>query len=289
MPISTDRCLLFVGAHPDDESFGSGGTLAKYALAGARVYYACATRGEVGEASEEHLAGHASPGDMRWSELTCAAEALHLTGVIHLGYRDSGMPGSPHNTAAGALASAPLEEVTERVVKVIRDLRPQVIFTFDPIGGYRHPDHIAIHNATVKAFQAAGDPAQFPEAGPAYQPQKLYYDYFSRTMLRAAVRLMPLFGRDPRRFGTNHDVDLVSLIDVDYPVHARIRIPPEAARAKSAAAACHRSQLEGMPQDRGVLGPIMRFLQREEAFTRAQPAVPDGQPLRETDLFEGLV
>ena len=90
MPISTDRCLLFVGAHPDDESFGSGGTLAKYALAGARVYYACATRGEVGEASAEHLAGHASTGDMRWSELTCAAAALHLTGVIHQPLLDPG-------------------------------------------------------------------------------------------------------------------------------------------------------------------------------------------------------
>jgi N-acetyl-1-D-myo-inositol-2-amino-2-deoxy-alpha-D-glucopyranoside deacetylase len=285
----TDRCLLFVGAHPDDESFGSGGTLAKYALEGARVYYACATRGEVGEASAEHLAGHASAGDMRWSELTCAAEALHLAGVIHLGYRDSGMPGSPNNTAPGALAAAPLEEVTGRVVKVIRDLRPQVIFTFDPIGGYRHPDHIAIHNATVRAFQAAGHPSQFPEAGAPYQPQKLYFAYFSRTMLRLGVRLLPLFGRDPRRFGTNHDVDLVSLIDVDYPVHARIRIPPDAARAKSAASACHRSQLGGMPQDRGLLGPIMRFFQREEAFTRAQPPVPDGQPVRETDLFEGLI
>ena len=288
MPISTDRCLLFVGAHPDDESFGSGGTLAKYALEGARVFYACATRGEVGEASAEHLAGHASTGDMRWSELTCAAEALHLKGVIHLGYRDSGMPGSSNNTAPGALAAAPLEEVTRRVVKVIRDVRPQVIYTFDPIGGYRHPDHIAIHNATVKAFQAAGDPAQFPEAGPAYQPQKLYYDYFSRTMLRVGVRLLPLFGRDPRRFGANHDVDLVSLTEVDFPVHAHIRIPAEAARAKSAASACHRSQLAGMPQDRGLMGPIMRFMQREESFTRAQPPVPDGQQVRELDLFEGV-
>jgi len=289
MPSQSDRCLLFVGAHPDDESFGAGGTLAKYALAGVKTYYACATRGEVGEASVEHLGEHASVGDMRWSELTCAAEALHLTGVIHLGYRDSGMPGSPNNSVAGALAAAPLAEVTGRVVKVIREYRPQVIYTFDPIGGYRHPDHIAIHNATVQAFQAAGDPAQYPEAGPAFQPQKLYFDYFSRTMLRVAVRFLPLFGRDPRRFGTNHDVDLVSLTKVDYPVHARIRIPPEAASAKAAASACHRSQLAGMPQDRGLMGPIIRFMQREEAFTRAQPPVAAGQHIRETDLFEGLV
>src|SRR6188508_1849560 len=103
------RRLAFVGAHPDDESFGLGGTLARYAATGARVYYACATRGEVGEASPEHLAGHASTGDMRWSELMCAGKALGLQDVIHLGYRDSGMPGSPDNSAPGALAAAPLD------------------------------------------------------------------------------------------------------------------------------------------------------------------------------------
>ena len=183
-----DRCLIFVGAHPDGELFGPGGTLAKYALAGVRVYYVCATRGEVGEASAEHLAGHASTGDMRSAEMACAAKALGLTDVIFLGYRDSGMPGSPNNTAPGALAAAPVEEVTGRLVKIIRELRPQVILTFDPIGGYRHPDHIAIHNATVQAFAAAGDPAQFPEAGPVFQPQKLYFEVLSRAFMRLAVR-----------------------------------------------------------------------------------------------------
>ena len=285
--MTSERCLVFVGAHPDDESFGPGGSLAKYALEGVKVYYACATRGEVGEASAEHLAGHASVGDMRWSELTCAAQALRLAGVVHLGYRDSGMPGSPNNMAPGALAAAPLGEVTGRLVKVLRELHPQVVFTFDPIGGYRHPDHIAIHNATVKAFQAASDAAQFPECGAAYQPQKLYYSVFPRAMLRLAVRLLPLFGRDPRRFGQNHDVDIVSLAEVEFPVHARVRIGVEASQAKAAAAACHRSQLAGMPRDRGVLGLLLRVMQREEVFMRAYPAVVN-QRLRETDLFEGI-
>jgi len=286
--MTADRCLLFVGAHPDDESFGPGGTLAKYAQQGVKVYYACGTRGEVGEASAEHLAGHASTGEMRSTELACAAEALGLAGVIYLGYRDSGMTGSPNNAAAGALAAAPLDEVTGRIVKVLRDIRPQVVLTFDPIGGYRHPDHIAIHNATVKAFQAAADAAQYPAAGPAYQPQKLYYAVFPKTLLRAAVRVLPLFGRDPRRFGTNHDVDLVSLTNVDFPVHARIHIPAEAARARAAASACHRSQLPGMPSDRGPMGIVMRVMGREEGFMRAQPPAPGGR-LRETDFFEGLV
>ena len=285
--MNQNRCLVFVGAHPDDESFGPGGTLAHYAQQGVKVYYACATRGEVGEASPEHLAGHSSTGDMRWSELTCAAQALGLAGVIHLGYRDSGMPGSPDNTAPGALAAAPLDEVTGKVVKLLRDLQPQVVITFDPIGGYRHPDHIAIHNATVKAFQACADPAQFPECGPAYQPQKLYYETFPRTLLRLGVRLLPLLGQDPRHFGTNHDVDLASLAEVDFPIHARITIDGAAARAKSAASACHRSQLGGMPADNGLTGIVMRLMQRQEIFIRAQPPV-EASRLRETDLFEGV-
>ena len=178
--------------------------------------------------------------------------------------------------------------MTARIVKIIRELRPQVILTFDPIGGYRHPDHIAIHNATVKAFQAAGDAAQFPDAGTGYQPQKLYYDVISRTLLRLAVRVLPLLGRDPRRFGTNHDVDLVNLTNVDFPIHTHIRIPPEAARAKAAASACHRSQLQGMPSGAGLMGVALRVLGREEAFMRAQPPAPDAH-LRETDFFEGLI
>jgi LmbE family N-acetylglucosaminyl deacetylase len=286
--MASDRCLLFIGAHPDDESFGPGGTLAKYAQQGVRVYYICGTRGEVGEASAEHLAGHASTGDMRSAEMACAARALGLTDVIFLGYRDSGMPGSPNNTAPGALAAAPLDEVTGKLVKIIRELRPQVILTFDPIGGYRHPDHIAIHNATVQAFAAAGDPAQFPEAGPAFQPHRLYYEVLSRAMMRLAVRVLPGFGRDPRRFGTNHDLDVVSLAEVDFPTHARIRLTDQAARAKAAAGACHASQLGGMPSGGGIVGLAMRLLGRDETFMRAQPPAPAGG-LRETDFFEGLV
>jgi N-acetyl-1-D-myo-inositol-2-amino-2-deoxy-alpha-D-glucopyranoside deacetylase/mycothiol S-conjugate amidase len=285
--MAEQRCLIFVGAHPDDESLGPGGTLAKYAAEGVKVYYACATRGELGEASAEHLAGHASAGDMRWSELTCAAAALGLAGVIHLGYRDSGMAGSPSNQAPKALAAAPLDEVTGRVVKVLRELRPQVVITFDPIGGYRHPDHIAIHQATVKAFGAAGDASKFPQLGAAYQPQKLYYTMFPHGLLRLAVRVLPLFGQDPRHFGQNHDVDLVSLTEVEFPIHARIQVNGHAAQARASAAACHRSQFGGGPRQNGVLGLLMRFTQREDVFMRAQPAAGDRR-VRERDLFGGV-
>jgi LmbE family N-acetylglucosaminyl deacetylase len=281
------RSLIFVGAHPDDESFGPGGTLAHYAAAGAKVYYACATRGEVGEASAEHLAGHASTGDMRWSEMVCAGKALGLTDVMHLGYRDSGMPGSPDNTAAGALAAAPLDEVTGRVVKVLRELRPQVVMTFDPIGGYRHPDHIAIHRATNKAFLAAGDAAQYPETGPAYHPQKLYYVVFPQGLLKLATRLMPLIGRDPRKFGTNHDIDLVDLTGVEFPINAVIKLGSQAKEAKRAASACHRSQVSGGPTARGLVGLAFRLGAGRESFMRAVPEPKPGER-RERDLFEGV-
>src|SRR5512136_426902 len=218
MPVLTQATLLFVGAHPDDETFGMGGTLAKYAARGAKVVYACATRGEVGTMDEDCLDGFDTPGDRRWSELKCAAGILGLADVVYLGYRDSGMPGSPDNRHPQALAAAPLEEVTGRVVKVIRQLKPQVVITFDPIGGYRHPDHIAIHNATVRAFEN-GTNGPAGDSLPAYQPQKLYFQTMPRGAFRAAVFVLKLVGQDPRHFGRNHDIDLESLAAVSFPIH----------------------------------------------------------------------
>jgi N-acetyl-1-D-myo-inositol-2-amino-2-deoxy-alpha-D-glucopyranoside deacetylase/mycothiol S-conjugate amidase len=285
--VENQKRLLFVGAHPDDESFGLGGTLAKYALAGTQVVYACGTRGEVGTIDPEHLQGFASPGDMRWAELTCAAQHLGLADVIHLGYRDSGMPGSDDNRHPNALAAAPVDEVAARVINVLRQFRPQVVVTFDPIGGYRHPDHIAIHNATVRAFHLAGDPQQFPDGGPAHQPQKLYYQVLPKRWLKLFVRLMPLFGQDPRRFGRNRDIDLASLVEVDFPVHAAVRVGGEAAARSQRAAACHKSQLEGGPPSSGLIGLIVRLAGSQDFFMRAHPPVTYGR-VRERDLFEGV-
>jgi N-acetyl-1-D-myo-inositol-2-amino-2-deoxy-alpha-D-glucopyranoside deacetylase/mycothiol S-conjugate amidase len=281
-----DKTLIFVGAHPDDESFGLGGTLAKYALAGARVYYACATRGEVGAADPEHMQGYSTPGDMRWAEMRCAANELGLTDVIHLGYRDSGMTGSPDNQHPQALAAAPSEEAAARVVRVLREARPEVVITFDPIGGYRHPDHIAIHNATVRAFHVAGDPAQFPELGPAHQPQKLYYHVFPKRWLKAIVWLAPLFGVDPRRVGRNKDVDVASLVEAEFPIHARIRVSGESLERQQRASVCHKSQLNSGPPLLGWLGWLMRVLGRDDYFMRAYPEA--NGVVSETDLFEGV-
>jgi len=278
--------LLFVGAHPDDETFGPGGTLARYGAAGVTVVYACATRGEVGAADPEHLRGFASVGDMRWAELTCAARELGLAQVVHLGYRDSGMSGSPENRHPDALVMAPPQEVAGRVVAVIRHVRPQVVVTFDPIGGYGHPDHIAIHQATARAFAAAGNRGEFPGHGPAFAPSKLYYQVVPRRLLRLAIGVLPLLGRDPRRYGRNRDIDLVSLAGVRFPVHARIRLDREARARRGRAAACHRSQLSGGPPRRGLAALVARVVRGAECYMRAHPAAD--RQLRETDLFEGL-
>src|ERR671932_2725290 len=125
------RSLLALFAHPDDEAFGSGGTLARYAAEGVAVALVCATRGEVGEIADPALATPETLGDVREAELRCAARALGVGELLFLGYRDSGMAGTPTNEDPRALARAPAEEVVARLVGIIRRLRPQVLVTFD--------------------------------------------------------------------------------------------------------------------------------------------------------------
>jgi LmbE family N-acetylglucosaminyl deacetylase len=278
------RRLLAALAHPDDETFGPGGTLALYAQRGVETHLICATRGEVGTVEPHMLQGHADIAALREAELRCAAQILGLSGLHILGYRDSGMPGTEDNRHPQALARADEEEVAARLTHLIREIRPQVVITFDPIGGYRHPDHIAIHRATVRAFHAAADASLYPDGPPAYQPQKLYYHTFSRAFLRLAVRVMPLFGRDPSKWGRNEDIDLADIAEVDFPQHVRIDFRP-AAELKRRASACHASQ--GGPPTGGVMGLIFRLTGGKEGFMRAYP--PAEPHLREADLFDGVV
>jgi LmbE family N-acetylglucosaminyl deacetylase len=287
--IKTQPTLLAVLAHPDDESFGMGGTLASYAQKGVDTHLICATRGEVGEIDQEYMKGFNTIAEKREAELRCAAGILGLNGVYFLDYRDSGMPGTPDNDHPRALAGASLEEVSSKIVHYIRLLKPQVVITFDPIGGYRHPDHIAMHKATVKAFKDAGDPEfqserQFKNELPPFKPQKLYYHTFSRRFLRIAVRLMPIFGKDPRRWGRNGDIDLASLAVEDFPVHAKIDFR-SVARKKEEASACHASQ-DGHRITKGITGWIFRLAEGKETFIRAYPPPQPG--VVEKDLFANI-
>jgi LmbE family N-acetylglucosaminyl deacetylase len=276
--------LLAVLAHPDDETFGMGGTLALYARRGASVYLVCATRGEVGDVDPRLMQKYPSVGELRSAELRCAAETLGLSEVYFLGYRDSGMPGSPDNRHPQALVAAPLDEVAGKIAHYIRQLRPQVVITFDPIGGYRHPDHIAVHRATVQAFSAAGDASLQIDDLPPYQPDKLYCHTFSRRFLRLAVRLMPLLHLDAHHFGRNRDIDLASLATEDFPIHARINCR-EVAGVKAEAAACHASQ-EGPRAASGIVGWVFRLIDDQETFMRLYP--PPNPHRRERDLFAGV-
>jgi LmbE family N-acetylglucosaminyl deacetylase len=285
--MSADRTLIFIGAHPDDESFGVGGTLAQYAAAGVKVYYICGTRGEVGEVGPEFMKGFANISDLRTHELKCAAEILGLADVIYLGYRDSGMAGTEDNKHPQALAVAPLEEVAGRVVAIFRRLRPQVVVTFDPIGGYHHPDHIAMHNAAVMAFHAANDPSKYPDTGPAFQPQKLYFHVFPHTLMKLLVKAMIFFGRDMHHFGKNRDIDLASFVEEDFPVHAVIRLKKQSVSVREQAAACHASQLSEDSPRRGLLGIIMGLFGQRDYFMRAEPPVKGRR--KERDLFKGVV
>jgi LmbE family N-acetylglucosaminyl deacetylase len=275
--------LLIVMAHPDDESFGAGGTLAYYARRGVKVYLVCATRGEVGDVDPEFLRGYDTIAELREAELRCAAGTLGLEEVFFLDYRDSGMPGSEDNHHPRALAAQPMQQVAGEVAGFIRQLQPDVLVTFDPIGGYRHPDHIAIHNATVEAFKLAADPAYDNEGLPAFQPAKFYYQTMPRGFLKLVVRLMRLAGRNPHQFGRNKDIDLAAIANVDFPTNAVIRYGA-VADIRDAAAKCHASQ-GGASLSGGWLAPLRRLVMAKEIYMRAYPPA-NGKV--ETDLFAGV-
>ena len=207
------RTLLAVLAHPDDESFGVGGTLALYAGRGFRVILVCATRGEAGTVDPGYLEGYASVAELREAELRCAAQHLGLEAIHFLDYRDSGMPGMPENSHPDAQIAHPVEEVAARIVRYIRESRAEVVLTFDPAGGYRHPDHIHVQRATTLAFERSGDPQFEPDVAPPHHPRALYYHVFPHGLLRLLTRLMPLVGANPRRWGRNKDIDLKELSD----------------------------------------------------------------------------
>ena len=279
------KTILAVLAHPDDESFGLGGTLALYASKGYDTYYICATRGEVGTVDEEHLKGFKDIAELRTDELRRAAKILGLKDVFFLGYRDSGMPGMEDNKHPDAQINHSLDEVAGRVVKYIRELKPDIVLTFDPIGGYKHPDHIHIHQATVLAFEKADDATFHPEAGLPFKPRALYYQVFPRGFLKWMTRLMPLVGRDPTKFGRNGDINLKELAEVSFPVHVRLDISPVAG-IKAEAGAQHASQ-GGVGMRRGLMGFVTRVFGEKEDYMRAYPPV-NGNHRRGRDLFDGI-
>jgi len=288
-PSSMQKTLLAIFAHPDDESFGPGATLAKYALDGVAVHYLCGTRGEVGTVDAKHMNGFDSIGDMRWAELTAAAKELKLARIHHLGFRDSGMPGAEDNRHPQALSAQPVEAVAARIAHFIRKLKPQVVITHDTIGGYRHPDHIMLNKASVMFFERMADPTAFPdpEGLPDHQPQRLYYAIFERRFLKTAVRLLPLFGQNPRKFGRNKDIDLLTLTEVDFPTHVSVEVGGESSEMRRRAAACHQSQTPPQRGPAAIFFQLLRIRGERDTFMQAYP--PVNGSLKRRDLFEEVL
>jgi len=284
--MESHKTLIFIGAHPDDETFIAGATLAHYAGKGVKVYYICATRGEVGQANPKKMKGYTSVSQLRSFELKSAAEVLGLTDVLYLDYRDSGMPGWKDNKHPNSLVSAPLDEVTGRIVAVFRRLKPDVVITFDPVGGSHHPDHIVIHKATVKAFYASGDEKQYPEAGKTFQPKKLYFFVYPLRLLRIMVRILTFFGRDMSIAGRNKEIDVAGWLSIKYPVHAVIRPTKKAVETREKAILCHESMIGENKPSFDVLSIIDRAFGYKDCYMRDYPKVKS--IFNEHDLFKGI-
>lgn len=167
--------LLAVFAHPDDEAFGTGGTLAKYAAEGCEVYLVTATRGEAGGIALPALATPASLPAVRERELRCACQSYGIHPPIFLDYLDGQLPIVHQGQAVGKL------------VRIIRDLRPQVLITFGPEGIYGHYDHLAVHRWATAAYELAADPDCFPDCAPCqpHQISKLYQRVLHQESLQA--------------------------------------------------------------------------------------------------------
>jgi LmbE family N-acetylglucosaminyl deacetylase len=279
--------LLIAFAHPDDETFGLAGTIILYASRGVAVHYICATRGEAGHVEPELLQGYDSLAELRSQELICAARHLGLMAVHLLDYRDSGMENAPENQHPSSLFRAPMEEVVERIVLLIRQIRPQVVVTFDRTGGYFHPDHVKMHRATTLAFHAAGDAARFPwqlgEDLSPYKPQKLYYTAFPQALARLAVKVLPLFGQDPGALGHNRDINLKRVAEERQVVTAKIRVSA-GYEASQRAARCYASQMPA--GGAGVPGIVARWMFRHDRYARAVP--PFTGEVIERDLFADI-
>ena len=279
--------LMAVHAHPDDESSKGAATMARYTAEGERVRVVTCTGGERGSILNPKLAHDETIlADMpayRRREMAAAAEAL---GVEHvwLGFVDSGLPeGDPlPPLPEGCFALVPLEESVGALVREIRTFRPHVMTTYNELGGYPHPDHIRCHEVSVAAFRAAADPEQYPEAGPAWEVSKLYYDVgFSYERIEAISAAM-------------HERGLVSPFDEwleraarrpERTVTTRIRCEEYFDRRDEALRA-HATQID--PD--GFFFEVPRDVEREvwpfEDFELAESRVPVELP--EDDLFAGL-
>jgi N-acetyl-1-D-myo-inositol-2-amino-2-deoxy-alpha-D-glucopyranoside deacetylase len=203
--VTSDRRLLLVHAHPDDETINNGATMARYVAEGTSVTLLTCTLGEEGEVLVPELAQLAADqadqlGGYRIWELRGAMDALGVTDFRFLGgagrYRDSGMIGTPANEKPRAFWNADLDEAVAHTVAVVREVRPQVVVTYDENGGYGHPDHIQAHRVAMGAVEAAADAAYRPDLGEAWDVAKVYWCCYPRSVLQQGIDAMAAAGDD---------------------------------------------------------------------------------------------
>ncbi|MEU6867216.1 N-acetyl-1-D-myo-inositol-2-amino-2-deoxy-alpha-D-glucopyranoside deacetylase [Streptomyces sp. NPDC046876] len=290
------RRLLLVHAHPDDESINNGVTMAKYAAEGAHVALVTCTLGEEGEVIPAELAHLAADrddalGPHRIGELAAAMAELGVTDHRFLGgpgrFRDSGMMGVEQNRRPGSFWSAEVDEAAAHLVEVIRELRPQVLVTYDPEGGYGHPDHIQAHRVAMRAAELAAEPTYRRDLGDAHEIAKIYWNRVPRSVVEEGFALLRAPGTKTPFPGLASPEDVPGVVPDDR-ITAEIGADEAVVAAKAAAMRAHATQI-------AVDGPFFAlsndlaqplFAREYYELVHGRPGAPAGE--REQDLFAGL-
>lgn len=261
--------VLAAFGHPDDEGFSCGGTLAMLAGLGARITMVCATNGDVGEISDPAFATPETLAQVRREEMRQAASVIGAADVRFLGYRDSGMAGTDDNSHPSALYQAPPGQVVGELVAIIREVRPDVVFTHDPTGGYGHPDHVTTNVHVTKAFALAGDRASHPpQTGSGDQPwtpKLLYYACFPRSLMQRMWQEMRDAGITPP-FAS---MEVESLGSPDEAVTTVVNVGAYV-DTKLASLACHRTQMDANGAFAQLPAEVTRQMMSTEHFTLAE-------------------
>lgn len=275
--------LLAVFAHPDDEGAVSG-TLAHYASQGTHVALVCATKGEAGEISDPSLATPENLGVVREAELRCACEVIGIAELHLLGYCDSGMDGTPENEKITAFIQADPDEIRFKLVKLIREIKPDVVITFEPHGWYGHPDHIATGRYATEAYFLASDPEAFPEAGPIWQPDRLFHSAFPLSRFKVMVD-----------YAREHGIDIGALDSISMeepdPIEEQITHGLDVRDyldTKVAATRCHQTQFGDDSLFRQIPPEIHQASMGEETFIQVDPPEPELSSSLASDLFAGI-
>jgi mycothiol S-conjugate amidase len=282
-------CMLAVHAHPDDEASKGAGTVAKYVDEGIRSVLVCCTGGEAGDIlnpAADTPDVRANLAQVRMDELRASVDAIGYDALHMLGYHDSGMPDTETNARPDNFANAPLDEAVGRLVQVIRAERPQVIVTYaEDREFYPHPDHIRVHEISVPAFDAAGDPDRYPDAGEPWQPSKLYYMGWSK---RRVLALHDAYVRH------GHESPFERWFEQGFPDHddrftAHVDIGGYLDRRRAALLA-HRTQVDPEGFWMRLPDEVVRDTFPWEEYILARslvgPTMSEGVP--EDDLFAGL-